>query len=725
MSEQTRVVAAGAGLTAERARALLLARGGDERILRLVRLAGLATRAPAVGLVCADGDRLRAAAAINVPAALLDGSAKLCESIERHVLGDGAALVIDDARKHALTRKTNASGLTGAAWAGVPVPFSTGPIAVLAVTDARARSWTDQDVAVLQELAIAVSEQLYCMAGPPAQTAIDDPYRRIFESARDGYCVMNADGCVVEANPALIALIGYPQEELHDLTLYDLIGEAEEREAVRRDVLAGGAIADHEVRLRRKDGTAVDCMIAISRHSNAAGEALGYLATIHDITERKRTQQQLVYNAFHDVLTGLPNRLLFLDRLERVLRHAKRRSGYRFALLFLDLDRFKQVNDTLGHLAGDELLAGVARRLERCLRQEDSVARLGGDEFAMILDSINDVSDATRVAERILHEMEAPFRVQGKEAHVSASIGVALSMSNYDHADHVLRDADAAMYRAKNSGRSRYEVFDTEMHQRAQTQLQLEADLRHAIHRREFAVHYQPVIALDGGNVTGLEALVRWTHPQRGTLLPGDFIAVAEQTGMIVEIGWYVLREACRQLHDWQQRFPRTTFRITMSVNISARQFVQPDLIARIDSILAETGLEPHCLRLELTEAAVMSDTDAARELLGRLRDRGIQICIDDFGTGYSSLQKLKQLPISNFKVDRAFVRDLHADVDSKGIVQTIIALGQSLSVDAIAEGVETTEQLEELRALGLKFAQGFLFASPLEALHAEELLVG
>ncbi|MGH7444797.1 MAG: putative bifunctional diguanylate cyclase/phosphodiesterase [Longimicrobiales bacterium] len=555
----------------------------------------------------------------------------------------------------------------------------------------------------------------------PAERAVTaEDYRRMFAHARDAYCVTGADGLIVQANEAALSLLGYADEELYDLRLPDLLLDDADRARVAHALMPGSDLPEQELRLQRKDGPAVVCLAAAYPRSDGRG---GFLIALHDVTEHRRTQQQLIHSAFHDVLTGLPNRLLFMDRLERVLKHARRRTGYRFAVLFLDLDRFKLVNDTFGHAAGDELLQAVSRRLEQCLRDDDSVARLGGDEFAIIVDAINDASDATRVAERILESLREAFPVQGREAHVTASIGIALSTSGYDTPDDVLRDADAAMYRAKHSGRAHYEIFDLEMHRRAQSQLQLESDLRHAVARGEFAVHYQPVIALDGGTVIGLEALVRWTHPKRGTLLPGEFIAVAEQTGAIIDIGWYVLREACRQLQTWRERYPRSTVRLTMSVNLSARQFVQPDLLRRIDQILDETGLDPACLRLELTESAVTFAPDVAREVLGELRNRGIQICLDDFGTGYSSLQQLKQLPLSNVKVDRSFVRDLGTNIESQGMVQTIVALGNSLCVDTIAEGVETPEELDELRALGMKFAQGYLFSIPLAPELAEQLL--
>ena len=542
----------------------------------------------------------------------------------------------------------------------------------------------------------------------------------MFAHARDASCITDADGRIVQANEAALVLLGYSDDELYDLRVPDLLLERADRERVALALTPGSDLPEQELKLQRRDGRAVVCLVAAYPRSDTRG---GFLVYFHDVTEHRLTQQQLVHNAFHDVLTGLPNRLLFMDRLERVLKHVRRRMGYRFAVLFLDLDRFKTVNDTFGHAAGDELLQAVSRRLEQCLREDDSVARLGGDEFAIILDEINDASDATRVAERILESLHDAFSIQGREVHVGTSIGIALSTSGYETPDDVLRDADAAMYRAKSAGRGHYEIFDLEMHRRAQSQLQLEADLRDAVIRHEFTVHYQPVISLEGGAVAGLEALVRWTHPRRGTLLPSEFIDVAEQTGTIVEIGWYVLREACRQLQAWRGQYPRDAVRLTMSVNLSPRQLCQPDLLRRIDEILADTGLDPSCLRLELTESAVMYAPETVRTALAALRERGVQICLDDFGTGYSSLQQLKMLPLSNVKVDRSFVRDLNANHDSRSIVQTILALGNSLSIDAIAEGVETPEELDELRALGMKFAQGYLFSTPLEAAQAERLL--
>jgi diguanylate cyclase (GGDEF)-like protein len=409
--------------------------------------------------------------------------------------------------------------------------------------------------------------------------------------------------------------------------------------------------------------------------------------------------------------------------LERVLQHSRRRPEHSFAVLFLDLDNFKGINDTLGHMAGDQLLITVADRLGQCVRQQDTVARMGGDEFAILVDMIHDVGGATLVVDRIREALAEPFATDGRAAGCTASIGIAIALNNYERAEDLLRDADTAMYRAKASGRNGYVIFDGDMHARFLAQRQLEEDLREAVERDQLAVHYQPMVQLDTGNVTGMEALVRWTHPERGILLPADFIPLAEQTGLIVEMGWWVLREACRQLRSWHDEYPDTAVRLTMSVNLSARQFVHPDLVTKLDEILAETGLDPACLRLDLTEAVVMQNADTAAGLLRELRQRGIQICIDDFGTGFSSLRQLSEFPISTLKIDRSFVGRLGSDGEGHEIVQSIIALGRSMAIDAVAEGVETPEQLAQLRQLGTRFAQGFLFSLPLDRAAAAALL--
>ncbi len=460
-----------------------------------------------------------------------------------------------------------------------------------------------------------------------------------------------------------------------------------------------------------------------SPHKTPQGEIIGVVAIIHDVTVRKRAEEQLQHNAFHDSLTGLANRALFLDRLNRLIKHSQRHPGYAFAVLFLDLDRFKVVNDSLGHAIGDDLLVTIGHRLEACLREGDSVARLGGDEFAVLLDDIKDVNEATRVADRIERELQAPFLLRGHEVFTSASIGIALSSAGYTKPDELLRDADTAMYRAKTAGRGRYEVFDRVMHHEAVEQLKIETDLRRAVERDELLLHYQPIVDLQKGAVTGFEALVRWQHPRHGLLQPSDFIPLAEETGMIVPIGWWVLRSACAQVRMWLDTYPWHDS-LSVSVNLSARQFTQTDLVEQIVAILEETGCPPTALKLEITESVIMHDGPQSTEMLCRLRDLGIGLCIDDFGTGYSSLSYLKRFPIQTLKIDRSFVAQVDDHSSSVELIELIVALGRILGMSAVAEGVETPEQLELVRRLGSHYAQGFYFATPLTVEAAEDMLV-
>jgi diguanylate cyclase (GGDEF)-like protein/PAS domain S-box-containing protein len=557
-----------------------------------------------------------------------------------------------------------------------------------------------------------------------ALRASESRYRAVFQEARDPIVFAAVDGTFLECNRATIDLFGYTREELFRLRLDDLFADDAELLHFRTEMEQSGEAFEVEARLRTKDGAHLDCRINATTSRSADSSAIGYQAVLRDNTLQKRAEQQLLHNAFHDSVTGLPNRALFIDRLERVIVHTNRRPGYRFAVLFVDLDRFKLINDTMGHLAGDDLLVGIARRLERCLRQEDTVARFGGDEFAILLDGVQDVRDATRVAERINYELALPFRVGRREVAASASIGIALSASGYEKPEDVLHDADAAMYRAKASGRSRYEVYDTDMHSRVLAQLQLEVDLRVAVERQEIVVHYQPIVSLDEGIVLGLEALVRWQHPARGLLAPADFLPLAEQTGVTVDIGWLVLREACTRMRAWSDHFPYEDFDITIGVNLSMRQFLQPDLLARIDEILSSTGADPTKLRLEVPENVLLENPDLATSLLAKLGQRGVRVLIDDFGTAATSLAFLQRVPIAGIKIDRSFVTSMDRDPFCLGLVQTTIALANSLSIDAIAEGVETLEQLQELRALGARQGQGFLFSEPLDAAAAGDLVL-
>jgi diguanylate cyclase (GGDEF)-like protein len=435
----------------------------------------------------------------------------------------------------------------------------------------------------------------------------------------------------------------------------------------------------------------------------------------------EETKDHFRHAAFHDSLTGLPNRAMFTELLKAEIESSSRRNDHKFAVLFLDLDRFKNVNDSLGHTHGDLLLVAFAERLERTLRPVDTLARFGGDEFAILLSGMTDATDAVRVAQRIQDELSQPFVLDKNSAFATASIGIALSSSGYDRPDDILRDADIAMYRAKENGKARYELFDHGMHARAVSRLQLESDLRQAIENKEFAVYYQPIVALPTGRLAGFEALVRWNHPRRGLVHPGDFIPVAEETGLIVPIGQWVLNEACAQVRQWQLDSPSHRA-LSLSVNLSARQVAQPDLLDLIKEALEISKLNPHCLKLEITESVVMENAEAAALMFKQLRSLGVQLSIDDFGTGYSSLSYLHRFPLNYLKIDRSFVSRLTTDNDN-AIVRTISTLARNLGMEVIAEGIETDEQYQQLKMLGCEYGQGFLFSCPVDNNGVQRLL--
>lgn len=439
--------------------------------------------------------------------------------------------------------------------------------------------------------------------------------------------------------------------------------------------------------------------------------------------ELEESREHFRHAAFHDALTGLPNRSLFSEHLRIALERARQHEEYLFCVLFLDLDRFKNINDSLGHPCGDELLNLVARRLEGCIRQTDMVARFGGDEFAILLDAIENPSDAIRVAEKVQQAISAPFKLHNHDAVTTASIGIALSTSDYSEAEDMIRDADTAMYRAKDQGKARYQIFDTAMHTRAVTLLRLESDLRRALEREELCVYYQPIVSIASGELHGFEALVRWQHPERGIISPDQFIAVAEETGLILSLGLGVLREACNQLRTWQQR-SLSDRSLTMSVNLSARQLSQADLIERVAEVLTESGIEPWQLKLEITESVVMENAELAAVTLARLRGLGVRLSIDDFGTGYSSLSYLNRFPVDILKIDRSFITRLNEGDENVEIVKTIVMLAGNLGMQVIAEGVETADQLEQLKLLKCQYGQGYFFSKPLAAPDADFFLL-
>lgn len=463
-----------------------------------------------------------------------------------------------------------------------------------------------------------------------------------------------------------------------------------------------------------------------------AASASTELSLRHRIIQRERIERQLRHASRHDPLTGLPNRSFFTERLAQAVSRARGSQDHLFALIFLDLDHFKVVNDSVGHHAGDELLVAVARRLEGCLRGGDMVARLGGDEFALLLERVQDGNDAAHVAERIQASLAAPVNVGGYDLFTTASLGIVLSSTAHEQPEHLLRSADMAMYRAKMGGRARFEIFDPAMHAAALIRLQLETDLRRAVERREFELHYQPVVDLAAGTITGVEALVRWRHPQRGMIQPNAFIAEAEETGLIIPIGMWVLEEACRQLRRWDDLFAPQLNRtgnpdgsdsefdagnheLTVAVNVAGRQLIHPDLRRTVERTLAQEGVSASRLRLEITESAILDKPEPVVRTLHEIRALGVQIFLDDFGTGYSSLSYLHQLPLNALKIDRAFVSQIENSERAAQLVHTILQMSSNLGLDAIAEGVTTMEQMRRLRSLGCRYAQGYLFSAPLD----------
>lgn len=456
------------------------------------------------------------------------------------------------------------------------------------------------------------------------------------------------------------------------------------------------------------------------RHSE--GHLIGLVGTLTDITERKQIEERLAYEALHDPLTGIPNRACFMEQLNGAVQRAKQQETSAFAVLFIDLDRFKVINDSLGHLVGDQLLIECASRLGSVVRDRDLVARLGGDEFAILITDIDSIDDPVNVANRIHEVLHTPVILEGREIFISASVGVSSNLTGSMEAVDFLRDADTAMYQAKNNGRGRSALFDPQMYEQVATQLTLESDLQRALEREEMSLEYQPIINLETGQLVGFEALARWHHPQWGTVSPSTFIPLAEETGLIFTLGDWIQTTACRQLQEWHQTFPQAQD-LVISVNLSVKQFANPDLLHSIDTVLAATDLESHHLRLEITETALIDNPDTAESLLLALQERGLQLCIDDFGTGYSSLSMVHQFPVHILKIDRSFIHRMEDDHRGTAMVQAILALARSLGMTAIAEGVETENQRNQLQQLGCGLAQGYYFSAPLTTAAANHFL--
>ena len=542
-----------------------------------------------------------------------------------------------------------------------------------------------------------------------AEAALRDSelrYRLLFEQNAAGVCVSTVSGAIVDCNLTFASMLGYARSELIGLEAGRLYARPSQRTDLLSVLADSPTLNSVELELRKKDGQAIWGLMNLTM----AGDRIH--TTVVDISDRKRAEEQIEFHAYHDVLTHLPNRKLFADRLTQSISRA-RRSGKPLAVMFVDLDHFKSINDTLGHEAGDELLQEMAIRLRANVRDDDTVARLGGDEFTIILAELRHPEDAVNVAEKIIKAVEQPLTIAGTSVEVSASIGIALFPDDGSDAEALLRNADSAMYRAKEAGRNTYQLCTDDMKRRAVERLSLETRLRRAIAEGQLVLHYQPQVSLTSGAVVGVEALVRWNDPERGLVHPSAFIPMAEESRLILPLGEWVLHSACSQMRAWLDAGIELPL---MAVNLSLRQFQQYDIVQSVRRVLAETGLDAGALELEITETAAMQNAEATVEVLQALRDLGVSIAIDDFGTGYSSLNYLKRFPITAVKIDRAFIRDLATSEGDAAIVSAVVGIARALKLRVIAEGVETEEQLSFLRRRNCDAAQGYLFSRPVSA---------
>jgi diguanylate cyclase (GGDEF)-like protein/PAS domain S-box-containing protein len=562
----------------------------------------------------------------------------------------------------------------------------------------------------------AILERIESIYGPLAEGVPSVAY--VYEPGVNGRCLY--------ISPSIERVLGYSQEEwIMDGSLWDRLLHSEDADRVisaEAECARSGEALVQEYRISRSDGRVIwirDEMTVVRGEDRQADPL--FFGVFLDVSDRKRMEAELERLALYDSLTGLPNRALFNDRLDQAISHRARTQA--IAVYFLDVDRFKRINDSLGHPAGDEVLREVAARVQRMLRPEDTVARFGGDEFTVLCESIGGVLEAVGVADRLQREIAQPLRAGGAELRLSASVGIAL-VEPGDEADcsRLVEDADAAMYRAKERGGARTELFDVAMRERAVNALSIEQELQRGLERGELRLYYQPLVSLTSGGMVGAEALIRWEHPERGLLCPDAFLPVAEESGLIVQVGAWAVGEACRRLRDWDRRNGGSSA-FSLAVNLSARELTHPDVVPTVLNAVRRAALDPHRLTIEVTESTAMADRDSGFRALRELSSAGVRIAIDDFGTGYSSLDHLREMPADILKIDRSFVAGMAANSPDSALVAAAIAMGRALEMEVVAEGIETSEQVADLRELGCPLGQGFLFARPLPPEEIDSLL--
>lgn len=646
----------------------------------------------------------------------------LGRGLTEYVLRTGQPILASPEVFGDLVRKGEAQ-LVGAAfvdWLGVPLRTAQetfGVVVVQSYTEGVRYRDTDLDLLafVSTQLAMAIERK----AAEAAMRASERRYRLLFERGLAGVYRMTPDGLIVECNQALASLLGYASPgEVRGLGPTELFVDPAERNAGLERLRAQRVAVNQELWMRRRDGTSIWVLLSESFVEEAGAPPI-VDGTLIDITDRKMAEKRTWQMAHHDPLTGLPNRTLFNDRLELAIQRA-RRGGQRLAIMFLDLDLFKHVNDTLGHSAGDELLVQVGERLRHILRGEDTVARLGGDEFLLLLAGVKDSTGVGVMARKVLAVFDSPFVVKKRDLFLTASLGVVLYPDDGGDPEVLLANADTAMYRAKKIGRNNFQFFTAEMQRHAQERALLESGLRRALSQGEFALHYQPIRELGSRKIVGLEALVRWQHPEHGLLPPRAFIALAEDIGLIVPLGAWVLRQACERTLAWRKQ---KLGNLTIAVNLSAHQIQNEDFVRQVDQILRETGLPPTALDLEITESAAMQNVEATGKILGQLSALGVRISIDDFGTGHSSLNYVKHFPINRLKVDGSFINGMTRDPRDRAIVAGVLSIAHNLGVRVVAEGVETQEQASALADLGCDEVQGFFFGAPVPESQVENVL--